>query len=54
MKTETKVYRLTGCGVSLICEEGESMLGWISYMIERGAVPTIQPINSAIELQEAA
>jgi len=54
MTTGTKVYRISGCGVSLICEEGQTMLWWISYMIDRGGAPEIQRIASGVTLQEAA
>lgn len=37
-----KIYLVQGLGVSLICEQGNSMLWWLEYIIERGGVPNIQ------------
>lgn len=37
-----RTYRVTACGVSLICEEGPEMLGWITYIIARAGIPEIQ------------
>ncbi len=41
-QTMKKIYLVQGCGVSLICEQGQVMLNWITYMIERGCAPTVQ------------
>lgn len=41
-----KTYKVTGCGVTLICQEGPSMLEWIHYMIfEKGGVPEVTLIS---------
>lgn len=34
-------YLVQGCGVTLICAQGNEMLGWIKYIINRGGVPQI-------------
>lgn len=38
-------YLVQGCGISLVCEAGESMKEWINYIIARGGVPVIQILN---------
>lgn len=37
-----KTYIVKGCGVTLECEEGTSMQGWLAYIIERGGVPEVE------------
>lgn len=40
-----ELYLVQGCGVSLICEKGETMKGWLEYIVERGGMPRIQPLS---------
>ncbi len=46
--TDMKIFLVQAFGVSLICEQGESMLGWISYILDRGGIPTITPLKEVI------
>lgn len=35
------VFVIKGCGVTLLCEQGQEMLDWITYMVDRGGVPAV-------------
>lgn len=39
------MFLLHGCGVTLICSKGNSMIEWIGYIIERGGVPTVTKLQ---------
>jgi hypothetical protein len=36
-----ETYLVQGCGVSLVCEKGQTMTEWLSYILARGGVPTV-------------
>jgi hypothetical protein len=43
------MFLLQGCGVSLICEQGPSMIFWLNYIISRGGSPSIQKITEVTQ-----
>lgn len=36
-----EIFKVEGCGVTLICEKGETMTGWLTYIIDRGGWPVV-------------
>jgi hypothetical protein len=40
-------YLVSGCGISAICEKGESMLWIINMIVYKGGVPAIEPYQEA-------
>ena len=36
------LYLVQGCGISAICEKGESMLWILNRIIEKGGVPIVR------------
>jgi hypothetical protein len=47
MKT-TKTFRVSGAGVTVICEKGQSMIWWIEQIIVRGGTPDVQEWSSEV------
>lgn len=52
MKTERQMevkhmefFKVTGCGVTLLCQKNQSMLEWLSYIITHGGVPVVERID---------
>lgn len=41
-------YLVKGCGVSLICDNIESVHGWVAYIIEKGGVPEVSEIKGEL------
>jgi hypothetical protein len=41
-----EIFKVSGCGVSLICQKGEQMVEWIAYIVARGGVPEIVKLTS--------
>ena len=41
-------YFVTGCGVSVICDDKDSVLTWVMEMIERGGTPTVELIKEPL------
>lgn len=38
-------YMVTGCGVSFLCQNPESIMEWVSLIIEKGGIPIIRPFS---------
>lgn len=38
-------FKVTGCGVTLLCQKNQSMLEWLSYIITHGGVPVVERID---------
>jgi hypothetical protein len=40
-----EAYRVSGCGISLICYDRLSVSKWMAYIVERGGVPTVNKLT---------
>ncbi len=49
-----ELYRVSGCGISVVCMKGESMLWWITKIIRKGGTPKISPFFPELERRVAA
>ena len=36
------VYLITACGVSVVCDNEDSIVGWVKEFVSRGGTPTFE------------
>lgn len=47
------LYRVSGCNVSAVVENTDSMLWWINRIIQKGGTPAIVPFFPELERKAA-
>lgn len=39
---------VTGCGVSMLCRDKQSVLDWVGVILEKGGTPEFQPFHETV------
>jgi hypothetical protein len=40
-----EAFKVSGCGVSVICYDKASVLKWTAYIVQRGGIPTVNKLT---------